>query len=299
MTRLPPFTGATSWLNSSPLTPDELRGRVVLVNFWTLTCVNWLRQEPWVRAWSRAYRDDGLVVIGVHTPEFGFEHDIELIRRSLADHEIDYPVAVDSDYGVWSAFDNHYWPALYFADRSGDIVDFHFGEGRYDKSEQTLQRLLGVSRPLTAVEGAGPEKGADWDTVRSNETYLGRGRGEDPVESPAYLPFNRWGLDGEWRIGREEIELAQPGGTIAFHFQARDANLVLSNATGKPIPFQVLLDGAAPGESHGTDTSPDGRGVLDYGRMYQLVRQAGPVAERTVEITFDEPGARAYVFTFG
>jgi thiol-disulfide isomerase/thioredoxin len=299
MTRLPPFTGATSWLNSPPLTPEELRGRVVLVNFWTLTCVNWLRQEPWVRAWSRAYREDGLVVIGVHTPEFGFEHDIPLIQRALEDRGIEYPVAVDSDYRIWGAFDNHYWPALYFADRSGDIVDFHFGEGRYEKSEQTLQRLLGIDRPLLNIEGAGLEKGADWDTVRTNETYLGGGRGEDPVQPPEYLPFNRWGLAGEWRIGREEIELAEPGGTIAFHFQARDVNLVLANPTGKPIPFQVLLDGTAPGESHGTDTGPDGRGALDYGRMYQLVRQAGPVAERTVEITFDEPGARAYVFTFG
>jgi thiol-disulfide isomerase/thioredoxin len=300
MSSLPPFTGATAWLNSEPLTPEALRGRVVLVNFWTLTCVNWLRQEPWVRAWSRAYRDDGLVVIGVHTPEFGFEHDIDLIRRSLADREIDYPVAVDSDYALWSSFDNHYWPALYFADRSGDIVDFHFGEGRYEKSERRLQRLLGVSRPLVTVDGAGPEKGADWDTLRTDETYLGRGRRvDDPVESPAYLPFNRWGLDGAWRIGREEIELTAPGGTIAFHFQARDANLVLANPTGKPIPFQVLLDGAAPGASHGTDIAADGRGVLDYGRMYQLIRQDGPVAERTVEITFDEPGARAYVFTFG
>jgi Thioredoxin like C-terminal domain len=200
---------------------------------------------------------------------------------------------------VWNAFDNHYWPALYFADRSGEIRDFHFGEGRYEKSEETLQRLLGVKRNLVAVEGTGPEKAADWDTVRTNETYLGRGRGEEPVESPAYLPFNRWGLDGRWTTGREEIELAEPGGTIAFRFQARDANLVLANPTGKPIPFHVLLDGEAPGPSHGTDTDDAGDGVLDYGRMYQLIRQAGPVAERTVEITFDEPGARAYVFTFG
>jgi thiol-disulfide isomerase/thioredoxin len=299
MATLPSFSGATDWLNSEPLGPQQLRGHVVLVNFWTLTCVNWLRQEPWVRAWSRAYRDDGLVVIGVHTPEFGFEHDVGLIRRSLADREIDYPVAVDSSYGVWNAFDNHYWPALYFADRSGEIRDFHFGEGRYEKSEKTLQRLLGVKRDLVVVEGAGPEKAADWDTVRTNETYLGRGRGEEPVESPAYLPFNRWGLDGRWTTGREEIELAEPGGTIAFRFQARDANLVLANPTGKPIPLHVLLDGEAPGPSHGADTDDAGDGVLDYGRMYQLIRQAGPVAERTVEITFDEPGARAYVFTFG
>lgn len=299
MSSLPPFTGAAAWLNSDPLTPSSLRGRVVLVNFWTLTCVNWLRQEPWVRAWSRAYRDDGLVVLGVHTPEFGFEHDIDLIRRSLADREIDYPVAVDSDYAIWSAFDNHYWPALYFADRSGDIVDFHFGEGRYEKSERTLQRLLGISRPLLDVEGTGPEKGADWDTVRTNETYLGGGRGEPPIEPPAYLPFNRWGLAGDWRTGPEQIELTTAGGTIAFHFQARDANLVLSNPTPHPIPFQVLLDGAAPGPSHGTDTTPDGQGTLDYGRMYQLIRQDGPITARTLEITFTGPGARAHVFTFG
>jgi hypothetical protein len=272
MATLPSFAGATDWLNSEPLGPQQLRGHVVLVNFWTLTCVNWLRQEPWVRAWWRAYRDDGLVVIGVHTPEFGFEHDLGLIRRSLADREIDYPVAVDSSYGVWNAFDNHYWPALYFADRSGEIRDFHFGEGRYEKSEKTLQRLLGVDRDLVVAEGAGPEKAADWDTVRTNETYLGRGRGDEPVESPAYLPFNRWGLDGRWTTGREEIELAEPGGTIAFRFRARDANLVLANPTGKPIPFHVLLDGETPGPSHGTDTDDAGDGVLDYGRMYQLIR---------------------------
>jgi hypothetical protein len=299
MDQLPSFAGATSWLNSPPLEPADLRGRAVLVNFWTLTCVNWLRQEPWVRAWSRAYRDDGLVVIGAHTPEFRFEHDTDLIRRALRDREIDYPVAVDSDYAVWTAFDNHYWPALYFADREGVIRDFHFGEGRYEESERTLQRLLGISRPPVAVVGVGPEAAADWDTVRTNETYLGRGRGEGPYQGATYLPFNRWALDGDWTSGSEEVALNKAGGTIAFRFQARDANLVLSNGSGGPVPFRVTLDGDEPGPSHGADTDAAGRGVLDAGRMYQLIRQAGPVEERTVEITFDLAGARAHVFTFG
>ena len=308
---LPALDGAAGWLNSPPLRPDDLRGHVTVVNFWTLTCINWLRQEPYVRAWSRAYRGDGLVVIGVHTPEFFFEHDIDLVREAVAAREIDYPVAVDSEYTIWNAFDNHYWPALYFIDADGVIVGRHFGEGEYEESERALQRLLGVDRALTAVEGRGVEAAADWDHLRSPETYLGTGRsdgfaspGGTVAESRLYriperLPLNRWALAGHWTVEQEKATLDQAGGRIAFQFQARDANLVMSAGGGDPIPFRVLVDGAAPGASHGVDTDPDGTGLLDSGRMYQLVREQGEVLERTLEITFDHPGAQAYVFTFG
>ena len=284
---MPSLGGATGWLGSEPLGPDDLRGRVVLVDFWTLTCINWLRTAPYIRAWSRAYRDDGLVVIGVHTPEFSFEHDIGLVRRATEEREINYPVAADNDYAVWSAFANHYWPALYFVDRDGVIRDQHFGEGRYEESERLIQRLLGVERDLVSVQGAGVEAEADWDNLRTPETYLGYARGERPD------------LAGEWTIGPESVVLKQAGGSITRRFHARDAHLVLSRGAGEPIPFRVLLDGQAPGPSHGGDVHDDGTGLLDDGRMYQLVRQHDAVRERTLEITFLEPGAEAYVFTFG
>jgi thiol-disulfide isomerase/thioredoxin len=309
---MPQLDGATGWLNSEPLDPAGLRGNVVLVNFWTLTCINWLRQEPYVRAWSRAYREDGLVVIGAHTPEFSFEHDVDLVRRAVDDREIDYPVALDSDYGVWSAFDNHYWPALYFVDREGIIRDEHFGEGRYEQSERVLQDLLGIERELVPVVGVGVEAEADWDHLRTPETYLGYGRAERfasphgavPNEARAYelperLPSNHWALAGEWTIGRENVALERPGGSIAFRFEARDAHLVLSPGGREPIPFRVVVDGEPPGPSHGADVGEDGTGTLDYGRMYQLVRAHDKVRERTLEITFLEPGAEAYAFTFG
>jgi thiol-disulfide isomerase/thioredoxin len=284
---MPSLGGATGWLGSEPLGPDDLRGRVVLVDFWTLTCINWLRTAPYIRVWSRAYRDDGLVVIGVHTPEFSFEHDIGLVRRATEEREINYPVAADNDYAVWSAFANHYWPALYFVDRDGVIRDQHFGEGRYEESERLIQRLLGVERDLVSVQGAGVEAEADWDNLRTPETYLGYARGERPD------------LAGEWTIGPESVVLKQAGGSITRRFHARDAHLVLSRGAGEPIPFRVLLDGQAPGPSHGVDVHDDGTGLLDDGRMYQLVRQHDAVRERTLEITFLEPGAEAYVFTFG
>jgi thiol-disulfide isomerase/thioredoxin len=309
---MPSFGGATAWLNSAPLGPAELHGHAVLVNFWTLTCINWLRTEPYVRAWSRAYRDDGLVVIGVHTPEFSFEHEIERIRLAIGEREIDYPVAVDNDYAVWRAFDNHYWPALYFIDRRGVIRDHHFGEGRYDQSERVIQRLLDVKRPPVAVEGLGVEAEADWHHLRTPETYLGYERGEQfaspggaafderrPYQHPERLRVNHWALAGEWTVGRENVVLDQAGGSIAYRFHARDAHLVLSPGTGEPIPFRVLLDGQAPGKSHGVDVDQEGNGMLGAGRMYQLVRQHDTVHERTVEITFGQPGAEAYVFTFG
>jgi thiol-disulfide isomerase/thioredoxin len=295
---MPSLDGATGWLNSEPLGPAELRGHVVLVNFWTLTCINWLRQEPYVRAWSRAYRDDGLIVIGVHTPEFSFEHDIDGVRRATEVRKIDYPVVVDNDYEIWSAFANNYWPALYFVDADGIIRDHHFGEGRYEQSERVIQRLLGVERELVSVEGLGVEAEADWDHLRTPETYLGRGRGER-LASPEHLRLNHWALTGEWTIGSENVVLDEPGGSIAYRFHARDAHLVLSPGAREPIPFRVLLDGEPPGASHGVDVDEDGNGLLRDGRMYQLVRQPDAVRERTLEITFLEPGAEAYSFTFG
>jgi thiol-disulfide isomerase/thioredoxin len=274
---MPSLAGATAWLNSEPLDPAGLRGRVVLVDFWTLTCINWLRTEPYVRAWSQAYRDDGLVVIGVHTPEFSFEHDIGLVRRAIEERAIDYPVALDNDYEVWDAFANHYWPALYFVDAEGIIRDQHFGEGRYEQSERSIQRLLGVERELVCVEGLGVEAEADWED----------------------LHLNQWALSGEWTTGRENVVLDQAGGSIAYRFHARDAHLVLSAGVREPIAFRLLLDGEAPGASGGVDVDEDGNGVLRDGRLYQLVRQHDTVRERTLQITFLQPGAEAYVFTFG
>jgi thiol-disulfide isomerase/thioredoxin len=310
--RMPSLGGATGWLNSEPLGPAELRGRVVLVNFWTLTCINWLRQEPYVRAWSQAYRDDGLIVIGVHTPEFSFEHELDRVRQATKERGIDYPVALDNDYGVWSAFDNNYWPALYFVDREGVIRDQHFGEGRYEESERVIQQLLGAERELVSVEGLGVEAEADWDHIRTPETYLGYGRSERfaspdgagfderrAYELPERLSFNHWALAGEWTIGRESVVLAEAGGSIAYRFDARDAHLVLCPGAREPIPFRVLLDGEAPGPSNGVDVAEDGKGLLAEGRLYQLVRQHDAVRERTLEITFLEPAAEAYAFTFG
>jgi thiol-disulfide isomerase/thioredoxin len=286
---MPSLGGATGWLNSEPLDPAGLRGRVVLVDFWTLTCINWLRTEPYIRAWSQAYRDDGLVVLGVHTPEFSFEHDLELVRRATEERGIDYPVAADNDFAVWRAFDNNYWPALYFVDRDGVIRDSHFGEGRYEESEQTIQRLLGIDREPIRVDGAGVEAEADWDNLRTPETYLGRARGE---------PDGRWSLAGDWRVEREKAVLDRPGGSIAFRFHARDAHLVLAPGPG-PIPFRVLLDGEPPGASHGDDVDEAGNGLLADGRLYQLIRQRERIRDRTLEITFGGAGAEAYAFTFG
>jgi hypothetical protein len=285
---------------------------VVLVDFWTFTCINWLRTEPYVRAWSRAYRDDALVVIGVHTPEFSFEHQIDRVRDATSERAIDYPVAIDSGYAIWRAFDNHYWPALYFVDAAGVVRDHHFGEGRYEQSERVIQRLLGVERELVSVEGLGVEAEADWDHLRTPETYLGYGRAErfaSPGRAafdarrlyalPERLRSNQWALAGEWTIGPESVALERSGGSIAYRFHARDAHLVLSAGAPEPIPFRVLVDGETPGPSHGVDVEEDGSGLLVDGRLYQLVRQHDTVRERTLEITFLEPGAEAYVYTFG
>jgi thiol-disulfide isomerase/thioredoxin len=313
LVHMPALDGAAGWLNSPPLAPAELRGHVTVVNFWTLTCINWLRQEPYVRAWARAYRDDGLVVIGVHTPEFLFEHDIELVRGATLERDIDYPVALDNQYAIWNAFENHYWPALYFIDSDGVIIGQHFGEGEYEQSERVIQRALGVDRSpaAVAVEGRGVEAAADWDHLRSPETYLGAGRSEGFASPegavpesrlyriPERLGLNQWAVAGHWTIEQEKATLDHADGRVAFRFQARDANLVMSAGGGEPIPFRVLVDGQAPGSSHGADTDADGNGLLGSGRCYQLVREQGEVLERTLEITFGRAGAQAYVFTFG
>jgi hypothetical protein len=243
-------------------------------------------QEPYVRAWSHAYRDDGLVVIGVHTPEFSFEHEVDGVRRAARERAIDYPVAVDNEYAIWSAFANRYWPALYFVDREGISRDQQFGEGRYERSELEIQRLLGVERELVSIEGVGVEAPADWDNLLTPETYLGYARGPRPSsERPDRLRLNQWTLAGEWTLGPENATLDQADGSIAFRFEARDAHLVLSRATREPIPFSVRLDGEAPGSSHGVDVDQDGSGVLRDGRIYQLARQQDPVRQRTLEIT--------------
>jgi thiol-disulfide isomerase/thioredoxin len=298
MTNLPPLDGATEWLNSPPLTPAGLRGRVVLVQFWTFTCINWLRTLPYVRAWAEQYKDDGLIVVGAHTPEFWFEADIDNIRRAVTAMRIDYPVAVDSEYAIWDAFGNRYWPALYFVDREGKIRDEHFGEGRYEGSERVLQELLGVDRELVSVVGDGIEAPADWDDLDSPETYLGDQRGERRGDDAGSLRRNHWALSGDWTIQEQGAKLNEAGGGIAFRFSARDLHLVLRPVDGS-VRFRVTLDGNEPGASHGADIDADGAGVVSEPRLYQLIRQPGRIEDHTFEITFAERGVEAYVFTFG
>jgi thiol-disulfide isomerase/thioredoxin len=309
---MPSLGGATEWLNSEPLDPAGLRGYVVLVNFWTLTCINWLRQEPYVRAWSQAYREDGFVVVGVHTPEFSFEHEFDSVLQATKERGIRYPVALDNDYAIWKAFDNRYWPALYFVDADGIIRDRHFGEGRYEQSELVIKQLLDVEGHAVSPVGIGAEAAADWDHLRTPETYMGYERAERFASpgGPAFdehrvfklpdgLRLNHWALAGEWTIEREKVTLEQGPGSIACRFHARDAHLVLSPGPRAPIPFSVLLDGEAPGCAHGLDVDEDGNGMLRSGRLYQLIRQERDVHERTIRVTFLEPGAEAYAFTFG
>jgi hypothetical protein len=308
---IPPLAGATEWLNTEPLDPTDLRGHVVVVNFGTFTCINWLRQLPYVRGWWQAYRNDGLIVVGVHTPEFEFEHDIGEIRRALSDHAVDFPVAIDNDRTIWNAFANRYWPALYFVDHDGVIRDRHFGEGRYERSESVIQQMLGIDRDFARVAGAGAEAAADWERLRSLETYIGYFRTHNfhssrleldvpyRYEMPERLEPGHWGLSGTWTIGPESARLDQAGGSIAVQFHARDAHLVLSPGANGPIPIRVLLDGEVPGASHGVDVDEQGNGLLDHGRMYQLIRQHDTIRDRTVEVAFTRPGAEAYAFTFG
>jgi thiol-disulfide isomerase/thioredoxin len=296
---MPSLGGATGWLNSEPLAPEDLQGRPVLVQFWTFTCINWLRTLPYVRAWADAYKDDGLVVVGVHTPEFWFEHDLDSIRRAIKEMRIEYPVPVDNDYAIWQAFANNYWPALYFVDREGAIRDQHFGEGRYEQSERVIQQLLGVDRDLVAVAGSGIEAPADWDDLESPETYLGHARSERRTDAaPAELRRNHWALSGDWTVKGQGAVLNQAGGGIAYRFHARDLHLVLRPGQ-TPVSFRVTLDGEAPGASHGDDVNEDGNGVVSEPRLYQLIRQPGRIEDRTFEISFLDPGIEASVFTFG
>jgi thiol-disulfide isomerase/thioredoxin len=317
--RLARFDGATGWLNSAPLTPDGLAGRVVLVDFWTYTCINWLRTLPYLRAWHTKYSAAGLTIVGAHTPEFGFERDVDNIAAETRTLGVEYPVAIDSDYGVWGAFANHYWPAVYLADAEGRIRFHHFGEGEYAMTEMVIQQLLvaagaaNVEGDLVSVEPRGLEVAADWRTLQSPETYTGYGQSsgfanEDAgafdrshaYRAPADLPLNAWALAGQWTVARHAAVSAAAGARIAFRFHARDVNLVMGPvAKGAPIPFRVFLDGEPAGAAHGTDAAGDGSGTLTKQGTYQLIRQPGAIDDRRFEIEFLEAGAEAYCFTFG
>jgi thiol-disulfide isomerase/thioredoxin len=292
---------APDWLNSEPLTAEALRGRVVLVDVWTYSCVNWLRTLPYIRAWADRYRDHGLVVVGVHAPEFGFEHDIDNVRRAARELDVGYPVVIDDDFAIWRSFENQYWPALYLVDRDGRVRFRHFGEGAYEQIEQAIQQLLGVEQDTVDVDTGGLAEAADWDALGSAETYVGHARGERHSGAPAdRLALNDWSLDGRWLVGEEAAVLQEPGGSIAYRFLARDLNLVLTPPdSGPAIDFTVRLDGEPPADDAGLDIDASGAGTLDEPRMYQLVRQRSGAPERTFEITFAEAGARVYVFTFG
>ncbi|HXT91558.1 MAG TPA: redoxin domain-containing protein [Trebonia sp.] len=317
--RLPSFDGATGWLNSPPLTPSGLNGKVVLVSFWTYTCINWLRQLPYLRAWAAKYADHDLVVVGVHTPEFPFEHDLANVRRAVRDRQIEYPVAIDNDYGVWTAFANHYWPALYFADAQGRIRHHNFGEGEYQQSEMVIQQLLveaGTTdhdHEMVTLDPDGAEAPADWASLRSPENYTGYDRTENfaspggmalgkrhAYEIPVQLRLNHWALSGDWTADEQAVTLNEGGGRVAYRFHARDLHLVMGPAApDTSARFQVRIDGAAPGAAHGGDVDAAGNGTLTEQRLHQLIRQPGPVADRTCEITFLDPGAQVYAFTFG
>jgi hypothetical protein len=279
---------ATVWLNSPPLTAQMLHGRVVVADVCTYSCINWLRTLPYVRAWAQRYADDGLAVVGVHTPEFGFEHGVDNVGRALGELDVPYPVVLDNDFAIWRSLDNHYWPAVYLHDRDGRVVFRHFGEGGYAETEQAIQAALGVRVDLATVDATGLFAPADWDGVRTPETYVGRARGDGSVE-----------LSGGWSVGGESAVLQADGGSLRFHFEARDLNLVLTPPDAGPVAFHVRLDGHPPQDDHGLDTDPSGAGTVDEPRMYQLVRQRDGAAERTCEITLLGPGVRAYVFTFG
>jgi thiol-disulfide isomerase/thioredoxin len=312
-TRMPSFEGATGWLNSTPLSTQDLRGHVVLVDFWTYTCINWLRTFPYVRAWAEKYEANGLVVVGVHTPEFPFEHDIENVTRMVGEFKVTYPVATDNDFAVWDEFANRAWPAVYLADAEGTLRFTHFGEGRYEETERAIQELLGIDGDFVSVQAFGLEAPADWDHLETPETYVGYSRAErfasagggitgerHSFAAPHELKLNHWALAGEWTIRPAAAELHEAGGGIAFRFHGRDLNLVMAPPSlDSPVSFRVLLDGELPGTSHGEDIDEQGEGVLSEPRVYQLIRQPGRIEDRTFEITFLEPGAEASCFTFG
>jgi thiol-disulfide isomerase/thioredoxin len=291
---------APVWLNSEPLTAEALRGSVVAVDFWTYSCVNWLRTLPYLSAWAERYADRGLVIVGVHAPEFGFEHDLDNVKHAVADLGVAYPVVIDNDFAIWRAFDNHYWPAVYMVDREGRLRFQHFGEGAYEETEQAIQRLLGLDDEFVSVDAGGFAVAADWDTLRSPETYVGYARGERRIDRAAdALALNQWTLAGEWDVDDESAVLEAAPGSVAYRFEGRDLNLVLTPPPGGAARFSVRIDREPPGDDHGLDVDPSGEGAVAEPRMYQLVRQRGHVRERTFEITFHDPRVAAYVFTFG
>jgi thiol-disulfide isomerase/thioredoxin len=309
---------ATAWLNSAPLTAGDLKGKVVLVDFWTYTCINWLRTLPYLRAWAGQYKDQGLVVIGVHTPEFSFEENLDNVRRFADEMGIEYPVAIDNDRAIWRGFANHYWPALYFVDAAGRVREHHFGEGKYEQSETTIRQLLGdagyrIDRPRAAIEARGVEVGADWGSLKSPETYLGHqkaarfaspgGAAKNALQTyslPARLRLNQWALSGQWTLERAASVLNVAGGRIAYRFHARDLHLILAPTTrGSAVRFRVFIDGQPAGPAHGTDVDDNGYGTVSEQRLYQLVRQTGPIDERHFEIEFLDSGVAAFAFTFG
>ena len=310
--------GSTAWLQSTPLTLQELRGRVVLVSFGTYTCINWIRSLPYVRAWADKYAGNGLAVVGVNTPEFEFEEDFGNVERALKEMNVRYPVCTDNEYAVWQAFDNHYWPALYFVDTEGQIRHHHFGEGEYEESEMVLQMLLRAAgaeldQGLVEIVPEGVEQQADWYNLGSPESYLGYGQAtgfaspsavyfDEPriYSTPAQLQRNQWALAGNWRVGSVQVLLNEPGGSISFEFHARDVHLVMGPPMNHaPVRFRVTLQGEVPGPAHGIDVDEEGNGTADYQRMYQLIRQPGRIGDRLVKIEFLDPGVEAFVFTFG
>ena len=316
---IPYLGGATAWLNSEPLTVADLRGKVVLIDFWTYTCINWRRSLPYVRAWAAKYKDHGLVVIGVHSPEFEFEQDSSNVRRAVTEMRIDYPVAVDSDMAIWNAFRNDYWPALYFIDAQGHIRHHVFGEGQYAESETVIQRLLveagqrDVDPGLVSVHASGAEAAADWDSLKSRENYVGYERTENFVSrdgtigdknhryaAPARLWLNHWALSGEWTVARQSIVLNHARGSILYRFHARDLHVVMGpGGRGTSVRFRVLIDGQPPGNGHGEDVDEQGYGTASEPRMYQLIRQLEPISDRQVQIEFLDPGVQVFSFTFG
>jgi thiol-disulfide isomerase/thioredoxin len=315
----PSLDRATQWLNSEPLTLAELRGKVVLIDFWTYTCINWLRTVPYVRAWSEKYKDQGLIVIGVHSPEFEFEKNIDNVRRAVKQLEIPYAVAVDSDHAIWRAFRNNYWPALYFIDAQGRIRHHQFGEGDYDKAERVIQRLLSesganvASSDLVAVNARGAEVAADWRNLRSNENYLGYERTQSFASKPdaalnrsrvyalpSRLRVNQWAVAGDWTMQTQAMRSNKPNGRIAYRFHARDVHLVMGPATkSSQVRFRVLIDGKPPGTAHGSDVDEHGHGVVTDQRLYQLIRQRDAIEDRLIEIEFMDAGVEAFAFTFG
>ncbi len=316
---LPSLGGATEWLNSPPLTAAGLRGKVVLIDVWTYTCINWLRTLPYVRAWAEKYKNQGLVVIGVHSPEFAFEKNVDNVRRAAKDMRVDYPIAIDSDFAIWRALKNQYWPALYIIDAQGRIRHHQFGEGDYDQSERIIQQLLseagtsGISHELVSVDARGAEAAADWGSLRSPENYVGYERTENFASpggavldkrhvyaAPAQLKLNHWALSGDWTMEKQATVLNKPNGRIAYRFHARDLHVVMGPAgRGTSVRFRVLIDGQPPGDAHGIDADDQGNGTVTEQRLYQLIRQRKPIADRQFEIEFFDSGVEAFAFTFG